>query len=113
MRSPLNRNASPMKLTQFPIGARFEYEGDIYTKTGPMTAASEKAGQRMIPRYAVLRPVGGLPAPAAPQATRQLDAARVRTAFESYHATCRRLVADFAQAELEAARQKFLAALEP
>jgi hypothetical protein len=26
-----------------PLGARFEYEGEIYTKTGPMTAASRKA----------------------------------------------------------------------
>ena len=45
-----------MKLTQLPLGARFEYEGEIFTKTGPMTAASEKGGQRMIPRYAVLKP---------------------------------------------------------
>ena len=30
-----------MKLTQLPLGARFEYDGEIFTKTGPMTAASE------------------------------------------------------------------------
>ena len=57
-----------MKLTQLPLGARFEYDGEIFTKTGPMTAASEKHGQRMIPRYAVLKPADGFTPPAQPEA---------------------------------------------
>jgi len=55
-----------MKLNHLPIGARFEYEGQIYTETGPITAAAEKGGQRMIPRHAVLRPVDGHTPPARP-----------------------------------------------
>jgi hypothetical protein len=100
-----------MRLPQLPLGARFEYQGERYTKTGPLTAAADQGGQRMIPRHAVLRPVGDMPAPAAPQAARQIDETRFTEAFAQFHATCRRLVDDFGQAELEAARQKFLAAL--
>ena len=101
-----------MKINLIPLGTRFEYEGEIYTKTGPMTAASEKGGQRMIPRYAVLRPVGEIP-PAPPAAPgRQVDAAKVRAAFDAYHAVALRLADDFARPELEAARQTFLATLD-
>ena len=38
-----------MRLQDFPIGARFEYEGAIYVKTGPLTASSEQGKQRIIP----------------------------------------------------------------
>ena len=115
-----------MKLTQLPLGARFEYEGEIFTKTGPMTAASEKGGQRMIPRYAVLKPADGVPPPPPqtrppppphpapppePASLRTLDEARVLTAFDAFFGTALRLTDDFAKAELETARQKFLAAL--
>mgnify|MGYP006915288051 CR=1 FL=1 len=99
-----------MKLNHLPIGARFEYEGQIYTKTGPITAAAEKGGQRMIPRYAVLRPVdGSAPVEAPPLPARQLDEATVRSAFDDFHATCLRITDEFARGELEAARQRFLA----
>jgi hypothetical protein len=101
-----------MKLTQLPLGARFEYDGEIFTKTGPMTAASEKHGQRMIPRYAVLKPADGFTPPALPAATRTLDEATVLAAFERFFGTALRLSDDFSKAELEAARQKFLAALK-
>lgn len=102
-----------MKLTQLPLGARFEYDGEIFTKTGPMTAASEKHGQRMIPRYAVLKPADGFTPPAAgPETARMLDEATVLAAFERFFGTALRLSDDFSKAELEAARQKFLAALK-
>ena len=100
-----------MKINLIPIGARFEYEGEIYTKTGPITAASEKSGQRMIPRYAVLRPVGELPPAPPPAAERQIAVDTVCAAFEVYHAVALRHVDDFARPALEAARQHFLAAL--
>ena len=50
------------------MGARFEYEGVVYFKTGPLTASSEAGGQRIIPRHAVLR---SLEAPAT-EVTRSL-----------------------------------------
>ncbi len=101
-----------MKLNHLPIGARFEYEGQIYTKTGPITAAAEKGGQRMIPRHAVLRPLDGHTPPPTPATTRQVDEARVLAAFDSYHTTALRLAEGLGKAELEQARAKFLAALE-
>ena len=101
-----------MKLTQLPLGARFEYDGEIFTKTGPMTAASEKHGQRMIPRYAVLKPVDGFTPPAGPETARMLDEGTVLAAFERFFGTALRLSDDFSKAELEAARQKFLATLK-
>lgn len=100
-----------MKINLIPLGTRFEYEGEIYTKTGPMTAASEKGGQRMIPRYAVLRPVGEIPPAPPPAPGRPVDADKVRAAFDTYHAVALRLADDFSRPELEAARQKFLATL--
>ena len=30
-----------MKFTQIPLGTRFEFEGKIFSKTGPMTASAE------------------------------------------------------------------------
>ena len=68
-----------MKLTQLPLGARFEYDGEIFTKTGPMTAASEKHGQRMIPRYAVLKPADGFTPPPVPPA--QISNRTIRPPF--------------------------------
>ncbi len=101
-----------MKLNHLPIGARFEYDGQIYTKTGPITAAAEKGGQRMIPRHAVLRPVDGHTPPPAASTTRQVDENRVLAAFDSYHNTALRLAEGLGKAELEQARARFLAALE-
>ena len=46
-----------MKLQQLAIGDRFEYDGRILVKTGPLTASSDDGGQQMIPRYAVLKPL--------------------------------------------------------
>ena len=102
-----------MKFTQIPLCTRFEFEGKIFSKTGPMTASAEDgSGQRLIPRYAVLKPVdGAAPVVDAPPA-RQVDEACVIAAFDSFYATCLRLVDDFSKLELEAAKRKFLAALQ-
>ena len=35
-----------MRLQDLPVGARFEYQGKIFVKTGPITAASEAGGQQ-------------------------------------------------------------------
>ncbi|MBS0353956.1 MAG: hypothetical protein JSR83_08655 [Proteobacteria bacterium] len=101
-----------MKLSNLPIGACFEFEGKIYTKTGPMTASAESGGQRMIPRYAVLKPVDGMPPPAKPATSHPVDAETVRMAFDAFYGTCLRLTDDFGRAELEAARRRFLESLE-
>jgi hypothetical protein len=58
-----------MKFSDLAPGARFEFEGQVYVKEGPVLAREEATGRlRLIPRYARLRPVGegGGADPAAP-----------------------------------------------
>lgn len=102
-----------MKLQHLPVGARFEYEGKIFVKTGPLTAASEEGGQRVIPRYAILKP---LDLPATEERTAspagRLDRRAVRTAFEAFYAEALRLGGSDAEPELAAARERFLATLK-
>lgn len=99
-----------MKLQHLAIGDRFEYNGDAYVKTGPLTAASENGGQRVIPRSAVLRPVGS--ADAAPVvANTNLERQQVAAAFATFYASCAGLVGENDRRELELARQRFLTAL--
>lgn len=106
-----------MKFQQLPQGARFEYEGQVYVKVGPLTAASESGRQRMIPRFAVLKPVEGSPIPPPPPPAKPVDRAKVLAALEAYQATCldwlaqAELAPDQAQglrACLSGARQRFM-----
>lgn len=101
-----------MKLQDIPMGGRFEYEGRVFVKTGPITATSEEGGQRMIPRHAFLKPLD-LPPPQTASGTprNRLDKAAVLESFNAFHATCSRLITPAAHPELEAARQQFLATL--
>ncbi len=108
-----------MKFQLLPLGARFEYEGKAYVKTGPLTAAGD-GGQRMIPRHAVLKPLDGAPAEAPRRIGRKLDETTVKAALEAFHGECARLLltvaekpdqAPAARAVLDAARRRFLDAL--
>jgi hypothetical protein len=100
-----------MKIHQIPLGTRFEYEGEEYAKTGPQLAIG-KHGQRLIPKYAVLKPLGETAsAPAAAGRSESLPHAQVLAAFERYHARCSALVPDTQRVELEAARMEFLKAM--
>jgi len=100
-----------MKLQHLAIGARFEYEGKTFVKTGPLTASSENGGQQIIPRYAVLKP---LDAPASENKVirGKLTEATVRAAFDTFYRHCQRLVDENGQAELDAARKRFLATFD-
>lgn len=83
-----------MRLQHLAIGARFEYEGQVYVKTGPLTASAEQGGQRMIPRYADLKPLDVETAPVAGEGagrTRE-DDARVRAAFNHFCSKVRPLL---------------------
>ena len=93
------------------MGARFEFEGQIFVKTGPMTAASEAGGQRVIPRYATLRSLEVQVIEKSPKAG-ALDRARVMAAFADYDAICSGLVDELSKPKLEVARQRFMAALK-
>jgi hypothetical protein len=101
-----------MKLQHIPLGGRFEFEGKVFVKTGPLTASSEQGGQCMIPRYAHLKPLD-LPATEdKPGLRRKLDEKAVKAAFNDFYGTCSALLGESARPELEAARQRFLAALK-
>lgn len=97
-----------MKIHQLPMGARFEYEGQEYTKTGPQIG-SGAGGQRLIPKYAVLKALDGTPS-AAPRGPLARDA--VLAAFERFHAACAPLVPEERQDALAAARADFLKAFD-
>jgi len=99
-----------MKIHLLPMGARFELDGEEYVKTGPMLATG-KSGQRFIPKYTLLKPLGegASPAPAA-SGTAPTPAA-VLEAFDAFYANCQTLVPAERHAELDAARAAFLAAL--
>jgi hypothetical protein len=100
-----------MRLQDIPIGTRFEYQGQVFVKTGPITAASEAGGQQMIPRYVVLKLLDPLPE-TPPASSRTLDETKVLAAFDMFYRTCFRITDDFSRAELEAARRRFIAALK-
>lgn len=99
-----------MKIHQLTMGARFEYEGVEYVKTGPMFATGP-AGQRMIPKYAVLRPLGQAAASADAGLPQVLAHADVLRAFAGFYARCTDLVPEDRRGELEGARGSFLQAL--
>lgn len=80
-----------MKFSQLPLGARFEYEGQVYVKTSPIAASGERGGQKLIPRYAVLKPLEASARP-APRPARTLDETKVTAAFESFAAQCAQLI---------------------
>jgi hypothetical protein len=101
-----------MKLQQLPMGARFEYQGAVYVKTGPMMAAAETGEQKLIPRYAVLKPLDPMPPAADPKHARQLAEPAVLAAFDKFFVTCSRLVDESGRFELARARQDFLNTLK-
>ena len=78
------------KFTLLAVGESFRYQGEEYSKTGPLTASRSANGQsRMIPRHALVETVGEVTTPATPAETLpELAGAQVREAFESYHAGC-------------------------
>jgi hypothetical protein len=99
-----------MKIHQLPMGARFEYAGQTYVKSGPLVGTGPD-GQRLIPKYAVLKVLDGSVPKAAVQAT-PLTREAVLAAFADYHATCAALIPRERQPALDAAHAAFLKAIE-
>jgi hypothetical protein len=99
-----------MKIHQLPNGARFEYEGEEYVKTGPLFATG-KAGQRLIPKYAVLKALGGVEGIPEKARDDSLARATVLKAFDRFYAECQGLVPEASQAAMRDYRARFLKAL--
>jgi len=99
-----------MKIHQLPQGARFEYEGEEYVKTGPLFGTG-KQGQKLIPKYAVLKVIGETPS--VPQKSEQSPSRKaVLDAFERFYALCESIVPAERHADLIAARNEFKKAIE-
>lgn len=83
-----------MKFYQLAMGQRFEFEGEVYVRTKPMTAVSEANGrQRFIRRSAAVRPLqdaapAGAREPPAAATAEALPGAAVREAFDVFYASC-------------------------
>ena len=99
-----------MKIHQLPQGARFEYEGEEYVKTGPMSGAG-KGGQRLIPRYAVLKALDNIETTRGPK-NDALQRSRVLRAFDTFYTDCKALVPEDKQVALDAAPDRLLKALD-
>lgn len=99
-----------MKIHQLPQGARFEYEGEAYIKTGPMVGTG-KQGQRLIPKYAVLKVLGD-PAPGTVKPEESLSPTMVLEAFDRFYALCKSIVPAEKWPELMAARDEFKKSIE-
>jgi hypothetical protein len=111
------------KFTQLITGDSFDYQGQTYLKTGPLTACNiDSGGQRMIPCSALVHPITAPHAPPPEVTPQQLPADRVLAAFEHYHNGClewlrltEELDDELAKKMREAmaiARQRFLADLQ-
>lgn len=94
------------------MGARFRFEGQEFVKTGPLFATGKEGGQRLIPKYAVLEAIGELPSAAGQRREKLLARAAALGAFEAFCSDCRGLLPAEREAEFEAARERFLCAIE-
>ena len=106
-----------MKFPQLPPGARFRWQGDVYRKIGPMTARAEAgAGERLIPRSAVVEPVADGATSAQP--ADHFSPAEVQAALDAYQASLRAYLEtmdvptrEALEAHMQAGAQAFRAAL--
>ena len=105
-----------MKFQMLEVGARFEFEGNVYVKCGPLTAMTESGESRMIPRFALLKPLDASPETAR-KASRMLEVEIVKSAFDRFYRECADLLAEEQgvlpgrREALEEARARFLSEL--
>lgn len=98
-----------MKIHQLPDGARFEYKGEEYVKTGPMFGTGPK-GPQLIPRSAILKPLGATSA--AESVRDRIARAKVVDAFSAFYAECRLLVPEEQQPRLDSLCDRFMRSLD-
>lgn len=104
-----------MKFSELGPGERFEWEGAVYVKLGPVSAREEATGRlRMIPRYARLRPVDAAADKAPDARPGTPSTVQLRAAFDAFFGACLAALDEppaEARARLYAARQRFLTTL--
>jgi hypothetical protein len=115
-----------VKFHEISIGQRFNFEGDVYVKTGPVMASCERDGSRRLMRRSSQVTLSGdeTGAESAETSTsaEALTRERVLTAFEAFSGLCHRCLEDMVEAcdqraveearrALQRARNEFIAAL--
>lgn len=96
-----------MKFVQVTDGQQFEYEGESYTKKGPMMAVNSKGNSKLLARSAVVKPLTGTtPDTTAPKKNPQLDMAQVTTALDIFYTICLDLLNDTDHVDKNEARNK-------
>lgn len=98
-----------MKIHQLANGAHFEYEGQAYVKTGPLYAVG-KDGPRLIPKYAVLKPLDN--ATTSGSHTDLVSKRTVISAFDTFFAECTDSLPEDRRSQLDAGRARFLKAID-
>lgn len=96
-----------MRIHQMPEGARFEYQGQEYVKTGPLVATG-LGGSRFIPKHAVLKPIGDVQPLVEKSSSDPLPRGQVLAAFNGFSAQCRAFVPEERQGEFDAACRVFI-----
>ncbi len=112
-----------MKFHDLPLGARFELEGAVYVKSGPVLANKEGSGEsRFMARYKVVTPLDGATAKPKAASGKMLKEEAVLAAFESFYGRCQEVLAGLGgelpaerlaalQAEMDGARAGLIKAL--
>lgn len=104
-----------MKYLQLADGQQFEYQGDIYTKKGPMMAVDRSGASKLIPRSAVVTPVSNaVPASATDRPSGKIAIQDMLALFEAFYASCHALLDESEkpkQQQLATAKDKFLSEL--
>lgn len=79
-----------MKFYQVPIGQQFKYQGDIYTKSGPLTAHTENNQQnKLLPRSVNVERLNNMESSeTGPLDERLLPVKEIIAALEIYHNHC-------------------------
>ncbi len=99
-----------MKFPHLRIGQRFELDGEIYVKTGPMVASHEGTGaMKMVRRSAEVRVLDETAQTVEETAGETILLRQAREALEAYHNGARRILADEdTRRELEALYRRCL-----
>lgn len=97
-----------MKFYLVPVGQEFNYQGEAYIKTGPLTASPKTGGKdKLIPRSAMTAPVGSH-APSEPDDSdkQYLSKDAVINTINNYHHYCLALLNELDKESSENVRKK-------
>jgi hypothetical protein len=94
-----------MRFIELPSGARFRFEGRLYTKTNTLTANDETGKSRLIPRSATVAPLDGVQILTEEEAPAPMHPEQIRAALDRYHACCVSLLLKLPEMDQERLRQ--------